>query len=812
MAPAPADNLLLEDDLRANQASTKSYLCEGAAWNSQYELFDSGADTYLVYKLTVPATKGAVATVEYLDWEGIGNGGVHLYTTQPKYRCYVTSREIGEDFDGNVEGWAEIEANEELDAETFTYTYNVNSAQGYDAEQTIYVCFRFESNDPIYEGMSGWNDGAWVEKIAFNATDYTGIILYDGTNQDALQGGTPDDQTSGKGSDTPAICKDFTVGAEVGQAGIMAQLKLEEAIDVSEMDFFRFDIYVEEFNAASCAQWCVELTSSGEYDNEEHQYLGTFAGLGAGWNTISLRLVSFQDKNMDLSHFNYFRLFNDSVISTGSDFVFKIDNIRFEKAAEASSGYTGPVEEYPFIVLDNDSELDYLVRSSASTSGTAFRFCDTTAEVVYKFSVVNRYSATEVLFTAMLSQQLLLQVSQDDENWQTVFAYEYDENKNPDQGMGWNKTMTFDLTPYLDLVASPDVYVRVADSYPGNGWGGTIHSDILTTLEVRYTELTAEEWDAFEGAPDDRSISLLTGSKPFGRFTPDTQNKTSGYSSASLSIAADNVNATTFDAIDATGYDAIEFDMYVTDPAMFEATYRDTGIELSSTGKCDDGELSWKFPDIVSAMNGKIKSGWNHVTLLFRDGKPDARNQQEFNAAAINFFRFFFVGTPEDYHGDTFALDNIRLTKAAAERDAEQAKKDQAQADKIITLIDKIGEVTEKSQSKINKALNGYNDLTDTQKALVTNYDVLTAAIAKYEELTAEPEQPPVDDNPTVTPPEDEDPVQEPHDEKEPEGSDDVPDPEPAVKAGCGKTLGSGAAVLLLGAAWVAMTARKKQD
>ena len=93
---------------------------------------------------------------------------------------------------------------------------------------------------------------------------------------------------------------------------------------------------------------------------------------------------------------------------------------------------------------------------------------------------------------------------------------------------------------------------------------------------------------------------------------------------------------------------------------------------------------------------------------------------------------------------------------------------------------------------------------------LVTNYDVLTAAIAKYEELTAEPEQPPVDDNPTVTPPEDEDPVQEPHNEKEPEGSDD--DPEPAVKKGCGKTLGSGAAVLLLGAAWVALTARKKQD
>lgn len=774
IAPAPSGELLLADDLLGNQGSTASFICHGAAWNEQFKLFDSGVDTFLVYRIDVPATKGAVATVQYMDWDDIGNGGVHQYSSAPKYLCYVTSKEITEDFDGNVEGWVQIEANEEIDLKTFTYTYNVDSAQGYDDAETLYVCFKFNENDPTYAGRSGWNDGAWVENISFAAKDYTGIILYDGKDQDALIGGTPDDQTAAKGSDTPAVCKDFSVNGGVDQAGIMARIDLGakgESIDVSDMDFFRFDLYVEDFNAASSAEWCVELTSSGTCDEQEHQYLGTFAGMGAGWNTVTLRLGSFQDKGMDLTKFNYFRLFNNSGISSGGEFVFKIDNVRFEKAEEVASDYDGLLEEYLFIVLDNDSELNYLVRSSASTSGTAFRFCDASSEVVYKYSITNRYSATKVQFTAMLSQQLLLQVSQDDENWQTVWAYEFDESKNPDQGMGWNKTMTFDLTPYLDLAADPDIYVRVADSYPSNGWGGTIHSDIAVRLEVQYEEMSAEEWDAYEAAPDDRSISLLNCTKPFGRFQPDATNKTAGYASASMQIAADNVNPITFDPVDSTGYDALEFDMYVVDPSLLEATFRDTGIELSSAGKCDDGELSWKFPEIVAALGGEVKEGWNHVTLLFRDGKPDDRNQVEFDPTAINYLRFFFVGTPEEYHGNYFAVDNFRLTTAAAEKDAAQAEADRKAAERVIKLIDSIKEVTEKSERAIIKAENAFNDLTDAQKAYVSNADALTAARARYNELTAEPEPEP-EPEPDPTP----DPDPEPNPDPDP---DPEPDPEP---------------------------------
>ena len=50
-------------------------------------------------------------------------------------------------------------------------------------------------------------------------------------------------------------------------------------------------------------------------------------------------------------------------------------------------------------------------------------------------------------------------------------------------------------------------------------------------------------------------------------------------------------------------------------------------------------------------------------------------------------------------------------------------------------------EYTEASKTKIDAAREAYNALTDTQKALVTNYETLSAAEARYAELKAAAEQ-----------------------------------------------------------------------
>ena len=69
-----------------------------------------------------------------------------------------------------------------------------------------------------------------------------------------------------------------------------------------------------------------------------------------------------------------------------------------------------------------------------------------------------------------------------------------------------------------------------------------------------------------------------------------------------------------------------------------------------------------------------------------------------------------------------------------------QAETDQAAANAVIAKIDAIGTVTLSSEAAILDARSAYEALTATQKLLVTNYGVLTAAEKKLAELKANAE------------------------------------------------------------------------
>ena len=88
-------------------------------------------------------------------------------------------------------------------------------------------------------------------------------------------------------------------------------------------------------------------------------------------------------------------------------------------------------------------------------------------------------------------------------------------------------------------------------------------------------------------------------------------------------------------------------------------------------------------------------------------------------------------------------LTAAEASYAALKAAADQAAADQAAADEVIEKINAIGtvEYTEASKTKIDAAREAYNALTDTQKALVTNYETLSAAEARYAELKAAAEQ-----------------------------------------------------------------------
>lgn len=80
-------------------------------------------------------------------------------------------------------------------------------------------------------------------------------------------------------------------------------------------------------------------------------------------------------------------------------------------------------------------------------------------------------------------------------------------------------------------------------------------------------------------------------------------------------------------------------------------------------------------------------------------------------------------------------VDNYEKLTAAEE--AYTALVDAAAAKAVDDLIDAIGEVTLESGDAIKAARAAYDALTDTQKELVKNYEELTAAEELYEELTA---------------------------------------------------------------------------
>ena len=65
----------------------------------------------------------------------------------------------------------------------------------------------------------------------------------------------------------------------------------------------------------------------------------------------------------------------------------------------------------------------------------------------------------------------------------------------------------------------------------------------------------------------------------------------------------------------------------------------------------------------------------------------------------------------------------------------EEPATEESAVDHVIGLIDAIGDVTIESESAIAAAMEAYEALTDEEKALVSNYDTLEAAVAAYMRL-----------------------------------------------------------------------------
>jgi hypothetical protein len=102
----------------------------------------------------------------------------------------------------------------------------------------------------------------------------------------------------------------------------------------------------------------------------------------------------------------------------------------------------------------------------SQSNGVQNRFADGHSYFVYRFPFPS--DTTTASATLTIDNEFVVQVSGDGQQWTTV-ATETQQLHD-----GQNKAArTFDLTPYL----GPDKagYVRIADSFPDDGWGGRVY-------------------------------------------------------------------------------------------------------------------------------------------------------------------------------------------------------------------------------------------------------------------------------------------------------------------------------------------------
>ena len=140
-----------------------------------------------------------------------------------------------------------------------------------------------------------------------------------------------------------------------------------------------------------------------------------------------------------------------------------------------------------------------------------------------------------------------------------------------------------------------------------------------------------------------------------------------------------------------------------------------------------------------------------------------APNADEYSAAGLVIGRYIRGRVENNYYLDTAETTGVVNTIKAEAKTADELKEIGQAAydagytvyglalggvdhapDDVAALIDDIGEVeyTDESKEKIVAARTAYEALTDDQKALVENYETLTAAETAYDELKAAAETP----------------------------------------------------------------------
>lgn len=229
--------------------------------------------------------------------------------------------------------------------------------------------------------------------------------------------------------------------------------------------------------------------------------------------------------------------------------------------------------------------------------------------------------------------------------------------------------------------------------------------------------------DAEEMTKTNVSVPLFGCNSAWGGWMIDTEEKVAG--SASLSYIMNSAMTARMvlpEAVDATGMDTLEMEIYFSDLEIMNIDFGEATFEMSSSGVPDGAELYVFFSRIFESID-EPTVGWNHVAIpLSKMSKSDIAKKGDFDISHINHIGIYWTRCAAPKANMIMKIDNIRLTNAAAAIEEGEAKAVQEVIDAIQALKglkkDQINaDNHETISAQVKEARAAYDALSTTGKA-----------------------------------------------------------------------------------------------
>lgn len=384
--------------------------------------------------------------------------------------------------------------------------------------------------------------------------------------------------------------------------------------------------------------------------------------------------------------------------------------------------------------VGSEEEQAYLVKEARfNTSG--IRFADGKDELVYRFDLKNTTFIQKIELSGVIYQQLHLLVSTDGENYTEAYRWYGEVDANGMGGLS-QEHRSFDLTPFVDSDHFDMLYVKIADSYTSGGWGGAIHPSADVVLDVTYEVATEAELNAIEMAVSEHKVPLFGCNASWGGgFVTDRNERLAGYASLSIGLGTADVQASAqLDAaVNGSGMDTLELDVYLSDRAMV-GLMLDGSLVISSAGRGDRNALAWDAQLLLSMMDDPV-TGWNHVCLPLSMASAVGG---EIALDGVNYVGIDWRGLSAPTSRYTLKLDSICLT----DRQVQEREAVIASMKTLLDTVEALDAMTAQGLDKIDfrtfarlteTSRRALDALTVAQRVVGMDFD-LTARVARAEQ------------------------------------------------------------------------------